>query len=524
MAQVKEKRKAENIKPQIFTAQDIPQDATEKIAKSAGRGIIGMNLSGIADWNTELPFVDTFRLSRRWISQESGKGWAKGPELDIDDRGWLRSLPEGEAFAQTLIMNFRGHKIPGDYLLIFNGSGEVGFKDKKVNMLSEGRGIVRVSQDESTLFLDIKKTDPSDPVRDIRLIMPGHHDNWEKQIFRPGFIEQWQDMECFRFMDWMRTNGSKISQWSDRPVLEDATWTGKGVPLEIMVELSNRAKVSPWFCMPHLADDDYVREFAKFARDNLDKSLKIYIEYSNECWNGMFEQSKYVNSRGVEAGLSEKERPWEAGWRWYAQRSVEIFKMWEDVFGGRERLVRVLASQAANSHVTRRILEWKDAASNADALAIAPYMSMNIPRSTDREGALDATVVSGWSVERILDHVEQSTLPESIEKMHGQKMLAEEFGLRLICYEGGQHLVGVRGGENDETMTQKFHEANRHKRMGDIYRKYLDVWKEISGDLFCHFSSVGMWSKWGSWGLTEYHDETTPKMETLLEWDKNNRK
>ena len=30
---------------------------------------LGINLNGPADWNTELPFVDVFRLSRPWISQ-----------------------------------------------------------------------------------------------------------------------------------------------------------------------------------------------------------------------------------------------------------------------------------------------------------------------------------------------------------------------------------------------------------------------------------------------------------------------
>lgn len=31
---------------------------------------MGINLAGPADWNTELPFVDVFRMSRPWISQK----------------------------------------------------------------------------------------------------------------------------------------------------------------------------------------------------------------------------------------------------------------------------------------------------------------------------------------------------------------------------------------------------------------------------------------------------------------------
>lgn len=37
-------------------------DAEESLR---ARPRLGMNLAGPADWNTELPFVDVFRLSRR---------------------------------------------------------------------------------------------------------------------------------------------------------------------------------------------------------------------------------------------------------------------------------------------------------------------------------------------------------------------------------------------------------------------------------------------------------------------------
>ena len=56
---------------------------------------LGINLAGLADWNTELPFVDVFRLSRHWISQRQGERWGKGPELALDERGWVTRLEPG---------------------------------------------------------------------------------------------------------------------------------------------------------------------------------------------------------------------------------------------------------------------------------------------------------------------------------------------------------------------------------------------------------------------------------------------
>ena len=89
-------------------------------------------------------------------------------------------------------------------------------------------------------------------------------------------------------------------------------------------------------------------------------------------------------------------------------------------------------------------------------------------------------------------------------------------GLRRVCYEAGQHLVGVGGGENNEDLTKLLIAANHHSRMGGIYTKYLEAWRDLGGGLMCIFSSVGTSSKWGSWGLLEGADETSsPKFDAV---------
>jgi hypothetical protein len=353
--------------------------------------------------------------------------------------------------------------------------------------------------------------------------MPDCEKTYKDNPFRQGFLDMWRPMSAYRFMDWMETNGSKIAKWADRPKPDDATFTAKGVALETMIELSNRQLINPWFCMPHLADDDFVRQFATMVRDRLDPTLHVYIEYSNEVWNGGFVQHKYAEEKAKELGLGPKERPWEGAAMFHAQRSVEIFKIWEEVFGGKERLVRVIAWQAAGGDywTDKMLLSYKEAYKNTDALAIAPYVTMCIPAKAGKGGGLDAETVAGWTVDQVLDHAETKALPECIGWMKAQKKVAEKYNLRLLAYEGGQHLVGVGGGENNQKMNDLFMAANRHARMGDIYRKYYDAWKENGGDLFCVFSSVGTWSKWGSWGLAEYYDETPaqcPKLKATLDW------
>ncbi len=43
------------------------------------------------------------------------------------------------------------------------------------------------------------------------------------------------------------------------------------------------------------------------------------------------------------------------------------------------------------------------------------------------------------------------------------------YGSRLVPYEGGQHLVGIRGAENDDALTALLTAANADPRMGKLY-------------------------------------------------------
>jgi len=343
---------------------------------------LGMNLSGPADWNTELAFVDVFRMSRPWVSQRKGSRWGQGPALDLDEHGWVKRLETG-CWAETPLCTIpNGHYPAGDYTVLYEGEGKLDVWNAATVVSREpGRMVIRVDPARGGFFLRLMATNPANYVRNIRVIMPGFEKTYRQEPFHPVFLKRWQGVACLRFMDWMHTNGSKIRTWSERPKPEDATFSAKGVALEVMIDLANRLKADPWFCIPHLADDEFVRNFAQMVRERLDPDRKVYIEYSNEVWNGQFPQSRYAGEEGMKLGFGQK--PWEAAWCYTAYRSVQIFTIWQRVFGGTGRLVRVLPSQAANPYVSERVLEFRDAFRQADALAIAPYISCNVsPRGT----------------------------------------------------------------------------------------------------------------------------------------------
>lgn len=480
---------------------------------------MGINLAGPADWSSELPFVDVFRQSRVWISQRKGAAWGKGPELELDDLGWVKRL-EPDCYAESMLCTISGGHYPaGLYTVLYEGEGvlECGQNARTVESVP-GRVRIEVDAAKGGFSLRLMRTDPRNPVRNIRVILPGFEATWEKDPFNPAFLARWKGFACFRFMDWMHTNGSEIRTWADRPTLWHQTFSKRGVALERMIDLCNRQKADAWFCMPHLADDEFIRNFAAMVKERLDPSLKIYIEYSNEVWNGQFAQSHYAGEQGVKLGLGPKDRPWEAGWHYTAVRSMEIFAIWEKVFGGHDRLVRVLPSQSGVGSVADGVCGFRDAAKHADALAVAPYMGYSIGRGKSAE---TAERMRDWTPAQMMDDFEKTGFADSLERMAKDKASAAKHGLALIAYEGGQHMVAfTKDAGLAQRLTATMHACNRDPRMGDLYRRYFAEWARLGGGTFAHFSSLGGWSVHGAWGLAEYEDSRPadyPKLKAVLE-------
>lgn len=502
------------------SAQTVP--APGALAPTQSR--LGMNLSGPADWNTELPFNDLFHFARAWISQKEGAGWNQGPPLQLDENGNIKSLEAG-CFAETpLLTDMNGHYPKGRYVVLYDGKGEVSVQGAKEISKAPNR-IVFEPNGHDGVFVRLKSVDPNNYVKNIRVLLPGTENSYKTQPFNPVFLNRWKSFNTLRFMDWMQTNNSSVATWNDRPKVSDAIWTTKGVPLEIMIALCNRQNQNGWFCIPAHADDDYVRHFAQTLKTGLKPDLKAYIEYSNEVWNSQFEQNHYASEQGLKAGIGEK--PWDAGWHFTARRSKQIFAIFDAVYGGREaaakRIVRVISTQVVNTYVSEQILDFEDAGKSADVLAVAPYFGMvAVPRSTDQSTKIPAEDVQNMTQDQALDYLEQVAIPETQRWTKEQKAVADKYGLKLVAYEGGQHAVGALGAEGNDKITGLFTSINRSPRMGALYTRYLDGWNRNGGDLFCNFSSVGTWSKWGSWGLLESQDDDTPKYRAVLAWNQAN--
>lgn len=168
---------------------------------------IGINLSGIADWGTAWPFVDAFRTSRRWISQQQGAAWGKGPALDLDDRGWVRRLEAGK-WADTPVMLEAARMPKGRYVVTWEGDGDVGVwsGDPRTKPLNPTANRFEFDLGASGLFLRLNRTNPANYVRNIHVWMPGYEQTGAQQVFHPVFLERLKGFRTLRFMDWIYTN------------------------------------------------------------------------------------------------------------------------------------------------------------------------------------------------------------------------------------------------------------------------------------------------------------------------------
>lgn len=509
--------------------------------KKNSRHLLGSNTNEIREDNASIPFIDLFKSS---IPFPDTNPWLSGADVVYDKNGWPINLNGGVAGTKFLNRLPAGTTPNGRYTVLYEGQGQLRYgNDAKLVKSQPGKDIIDVNAGADKILnasLVISKTSPTNPIRNIRVLLPGgicdgnsyqrvdtasecknsaylsFEKNHQDLIFNPAYLNFMKDFHLIRFMNMAGMTRNPIQHWKQRNTLAKATWGGKegvrGAPVETMVSLANTLRADAWFSMPYQASDDYIQNFANYVNQHLDPALKVYIEYSNEAWNNIFVHRRFVIDQGVKHQLDTD--PQTAGIKFYAQRSVETFKIWENAFGDRQRLVRTLAGWSANSDLTSQLLSYKQTHQYTDAFAIAPYFYADL-KSLRKANTVDDifdAVESKWS---------RYGLSASIKQIKEQVKLTEEFGVELLAYEGGQHLVDWETRTVEAHPNPLLYQANRDPRMGQLYSRYLNAWRDAGGKTFVHFSAPRIYSWYGSWGAKEYITQPrsqAPKYDALLKY------
>lgn len=545
--------------------------AIARSAESDAKLPIGMNLSGIADWQPGYPFLNLMWGARPWLTKNlSGQGPWNTPfadSLELDPDGYPLEVPfkpDGALERQYVFTILPNTLKQGTYVVLHDGEGAFeGAAGTRVVSTRPGRAeIVMQHRSRDVLeVLSIRRSVRGNHIRNVRVVPIEHEQaDLDANPFRPEVIEFCKPWHCLRFMDWLGTNNSIDRRWADRKRRTFYTQIGttgdtlglfgnpipawerkwaSGIAVELCIQLANLTRKDAWLCVPHMADDEYITQMAKVVKAELDPSLKVYLEFSNEIWNWQFQQAQWMIRSEVAGTLVEAgggRRPWKGWWRPTSFKDGVIapgagegidhpertgalfrrcFKLWEDVFAGadRKRLVRVCAVQAGWTDTVRRTLGWVMKHGGCDALSPSGYFGP------------DDSVYARWEAagarltpdDVIADM--QRMVAGGVQTAEMNARLAREAGVRLVVYEGGQHIQPKS--QADTPYNPALGAAQTHPSMYALYRKNLELFARTGCDLFCAFNSVGaQGSRFGSWGHVERYGQSpaeAPKYRALLD-------
>lgn len=490
---------------------------------------IGTNLAGPADWGSEWPFVNIMKYGRTWTTHNNA--WVGGganewdtqvlDQIPLDEDGYPLSMPVEipgmEAPQIVLGVWANTEALPvGEYVVLYDGVGTLSFWGDAIIVSEEpGRIVLDITPGEADIIvMEIQESQMGDHIRNIRFLLPGTENTYEDIPWTAEWLEKLMPFNTLRFMDWGYTNGSQLVEWNQRPKIDDYTYTQDGVPYEWWVELCNLKQADAWVCIPHAANDEYIRQMAQFFRDELDPDLKIYVEYSNEIWNWIFSQTAYCHDNG------DQNVPWPERIVPFVQNALDI---WTEEFAeAPDRIIRVVGVQMSWQDVSNRIVFNMEAGS-FDAFSPAAYFGFSEESISELESlGVNATAddVIEMAREDMVDFAYQWAKDQ-------HESIATELGIPMIYYEGGQHLTPEPFGSVQD-YNPALVAAQSHPGMYDLYNEWYDSLRTFAtGDdptLLMNFSFIAPTSgQYGSWGLLEsqfYQSapyEDAPKYQAILD-------
>jgi hypothetical protein len=220
--------------------------------------------------------------------------------------------------------------------------------------------------------------------------------------------------------------------------------------------------------------------------------------------------------------------------KFYASRSMQIFNIFTSVFGSNSRLRFVIAYQAVSQWVANQILTYSVTTNGTTVtlstypnlvLAAAPYYDCNSIGNN-----VNTAVVATQTVGQVIQTCNNSFASLTSMLQVGVSVSASYNNLPMATYESGtsisEYATIFSGGETPAATTT-FIAANRDPGMYDVYKTMLNTYKQnnltATAPLML-FSSIGLPSKYGSWGLLDYLDQigetpTHPKFQAVLDFN-----
>lgn len=477
---------------------------------------LGANLPPVNDYSRTHVYVDLVHQARRYGT--STTPWDE--KALLDDNGW----PVGEFGVLLMTDQKEVQGTEGTYRISFTGRA-------KVSLVASSGKLHDLAYDpdrnKTTIALDLPVhadqlalafTHTEGGIRDLQVIRPGY-DADAPPLFTREFLAHIARFRTLRFMDWLRTNNNPTVSWNTRTTPEHTHYaSARGVPWEHIIELANLAGKDIWINIPVAANDEYVRELATLLKKHLRPESRIYVEYSNEVWNGQFRQhassfdmaeAEVRSKRNSPLAYDSNRNRNTVGYRFIAERGKQISDLFRQVYGDAPMMktVRpVFASQVVNPYVTKLGLQYISRVYGPPGhyfygLAGAPYFNLGADQTAPDLSSKQVLAAMRRSVARL---PEDNHLEENVA-------LARWYGLPFLAYEGGSDTFGPGSIEAKKA-------ASLSPEIQQVCHDYLQTWFSRGGNLFMWFDAgAGNWdTPYGTWELTtDLAITDTPKIRCL---------
>ena len=176
---------------------------------------------------------------------------------------------------------------------------------------------------------------------------------------------------------------------------------------------------------------------------------------------------------------------------------------------------KVVGGQDGSPWQLRQALDWIFASGGGcDAGAIAQYVYADVSSLTP-----DSTI------DEIKAMMLQS-VAEGLEERLENKGHCDTYGIPLLAYEAGQHLVPDPPGSSPEYLPL-LQQMQTDPAIYDVYKKLIEQWdNDVAGSLWNCFNFCGEWTnngtgRHGFWGHLRYLDDEladTPKWQALVDF------
>lgn len=458
---------------------------------------LGINVAGIQ--GGVRPFMNLIYGSS-WMMRDVRSGSSTAvPAESLDDNGWVKSVPAGFRVTRSLpaLLN------PGKFICRYQGNGTLEVSGAAVSNVSGSAGATRFSlagtyPNPQTATLSYA-VDPANYIRDVDC---RETDASTTEAIAPEFLSALRSFHTIRFMKWQTAaEENRPVSWATRNKPGDGDYTGKdGVPVEVLVSAANEAGSDLWVTMPWNADDDYLAKFATYVRDHLSTGHHVYVEVSNEVWNGSYPVVAQATREARAEGLPSASGSGLGGnLERYAEKTKQVMAIWARIFSGQSaRLVRVASLQHVAPYFSDLLLRYMNLSKSVDALATAPYFGYEAK--------------DGMPLDQIMAAL-PNEVSTAIDFGRQQKAIAQKYGLRYLAYEGGQSVVLP-----DVALEER---VQRDPRMHVAYAQFLSGWNAQVGDTLNLFALDGQISRYGGWGLSEYVGQPVsqaPKLRAVNEF------